>query len=343
MDGKVIRAYLYLLCTIFFIWFLYLSVPYIATKEKNPYVIYAPSNNFSDFNFVAVGDWGCNLNTNETIHNIIGKDPELVLGLGDYSYKSNAECWLSYIKPIDGKMKITLGNHEIPRDERGERRDHLSESASQEFKERFNLTEQQYYSFNKNNIHFVALLTEISQREHSRQRSFIDNDLSKASSDPNIDWIIVYFHKPLYTLPGSHDPEEELRKIYHPIFTKYDVDLVLQGHIHNYQRSYPITYNNSSTPTESIKVIDYQRNTYDDPEGQIFIIAGTAGARLYDVIGNSCTGDNQNHDDDYMVCGYKGFGFLNVDMTNNGKTLNATFFANDDNTIIDQFTIAKHS
>jgi hypothetical protein len=26
-------------------------------------------------------DWGCNLNTNETIHNIIGKNPELVLGL----------------------------------------------------------------------------------------------------------------------------------------------------------------------------------------------------------------------------------------------------------------------
>ena len=209
------------------------------------------------------GDWGCNLNTNETIHNIMDKNPELVLGLGDYSYKPTADCWLSYVKPIEEKMKIALGNHEIPRDERGERRDHLSESASEEFKERFNLTERQYYSFDKNNIHFVALSTEISQREHSRQRSFVDNDLSKASSDPNIDWIIVYFHKPFYALPGSHDPEEELRKIYHPIFTKYNVDLVLQGHIHNYQRTYPIKYNNinnSSNPTESIMVTDNQKN-----------------------------------------------------------------------------------
>ena len=215
--------------------------------------------------------------TNETIHNIIDKNPELVLGLGDYSYKPTADCWLDYVKPLEEKMKIVLGNHEIPSVERGDRGDNLSESAFTRFKERFNLTEQQYYSFNKNNIHFVALSTEISQSEHLRQRTFVDNDLSKASSDPNIDWIIVYFHSPFYTLPSKHGPSEELRKIYNPIFTKYDVDLVLQGHNHNYQRSYPITYNNSSIPTESIKVVDNHRDTYDDPEGQIFVIAGTAG------------------------------------------------------------------
>lgn len=312
-----------------------------GNQEKNPYITYASPNNLTDFNFVAVGDWGCNPNTNETVHNIIGKNPELVLGLGDYSYKPTADCWLSYVRPIEEKMKIVLGNHEIPSVERGERRDHLSENAYHEFKDRFNLTEQQYYSFNKNNIHFVALSTEISQREQSKQRSFVDNDLSEASSDPNIDWIIVYFHKPLHTLPGSHDPQDELREIYHPLFTKYDVDLVLQAHIHNYQRSYPITYNSSSIPTESIEATDNQRNTYDDPEGQIFLIVGTAGAKPHDVIGDPCDDNNQNHDDEYMICGYKGFGFLNVDMTNNGEILNATFFANEDDTVIDQFTIAK--
>jgi hypothetical protein len=240
-------------------------------------------------------------------------------------------------------MKIVLGNHDIPSVKSGDT-SHLSGSAFTRFKERFNITEQQYYSFNKNNIHFVALSTEISQSEHSRRRSFVDDDLSKASSDPNIDWIIVYFHKPFYSLPSKHDPEEELRKIYHSIFTKYDVDLVLQGHNHNYQRSYPITYNNSSNHTESPKVVDNHRNTYDDPEGQIFVIAGTAGYKLVDFIGNPCTDSNQKviNDYDYMVCGFKGFGFLNVDMTNNGKTLSANFFSNDNNTIIDHFTIDKY-
>ena len=118
------------------------------------------------------------------------------------------------------------------------------------------------------------------------------------------------------------------------------MDLVLQAHVHNYQRSYPIKYD-SSIPTESIEVTDNQKNTYDDPEGQIYLIVGTAGAKPHDVIGDQCNENNQNHDDGYMICGYKGFGFLNVDLTSNGETLNAKFFANEDDAIIDQFTIAK--
>ena len=30
----------------------------------------------SDFNFDAVGDWGCNSNTQSTVNNIKGKNPE---------------------------------------------------------------------------------------------------------------------------------------------------------------------------------------------------------------------------------------------------------------------------
>jgi predicted phosphodiesterase len=77
---------------------------------------------------------GCNSDTKETIANIMDKNPQLVLGLGDYSYERNADCWLDYVNPIEEKMKIVLGNHEIPRDED---RDYFSENANEEFKERF--------------------------------------------------------------------------------------------------------------------------------------------------------------------------------------------------------------
>ncbi len=319
------------------------NIFYITAEGKNSYSVYAASNGSSDFNFVAAGDWGCNTDTKETIANFMDKNPQLVLGLGDYSYERTADCWLDYFNPVEEKVKIVLGNHEIPRDEE---RDYFSENANEEFKERFNLSKQQYYSFTNNRVHFIALSTEIPEKEHSRQIAFVNNDLIKSSSDPNIDWTIVYFHKPLYTLPGSLSAEDELRKIYHPIFSKYDVDLVLQAHIHNYQRSYPIIYNNNSDdPAESIIITDHNKYEYDDPDGQIFVIAGTAGAELNDVIGNSCIGDNQNHDDSteyhHMICGYKGFGFLNVDITNNGRILSAKFFGNDNSNIIDQFNITK--
>ena len=39
-----------------------------------------------EFNFVAVGDLDCNVNSNQTINNIINKKPELFLALGDMYY-----------------------------------------------------------------------------------------------------------------------------------------------------------------------------------------------------------------------------------------------------------------
>ena len=46
-----------------------------------------PSYGLSDFNIAVAGDWGCNSNTDKTVNNIVGKSPEPVLGLGDYSYQ----------------------------------------------------------------------------------------------------------------------------------------------------------------------------------------------------------------------------------------------------------------
>ncbi len=66
---------------------------------------YIPSNAFAqstfpNFNFAAVGDWDCGSNAVETRDSIVAVNPELVVGLGDYSYESNANCWLNIINPI---------------------------------------------------------------------------------------------------------------------------------------------------------------------------------------------------------------------------------------------------
>jgi phosphodiesterase/alkaline phosphatase D-like protein len=65
-----------------------------------------------DWNFAAAGDWGCTTDTTNTVNNIVNKDPELVLGLGDNSYDDSADCWFDIIQPIDSKMKIVIGNHD---------------------------------------------------------------------------------------------------------------------------------------------------------------------------------------------------------------------------------------
>jgi hypothetical protein len=270
----------------------------------------------SDFNFAAAGDWGCTDDTTDTINNILGKSPELVLGLGDYSYdEEDADCWLKKVEPINDKMKIAIGNHDMEK--------------LNIYTNHFGLSEQ-YYSFNYYNVHLVALSTEIAYKPFSSQYEFIKNDLSSAASDPNIDWIVVYFHKQMYTSPSNHDDYPTLRSTYHPLFNEYEVNLVLQAHNHNYERTFPIKFN-SNSPSNPIATTT-NTDTYTDPDGQIFATIGTGGVSLYAFTGKA----------DHFVKQYGDFGILNIDITNEpqSSSLTGKFYANNGK-IIDQFIIYK--
>lgn len=145
----------------------------------------------SDFNIDSVGDWGCNSNTKSTVNNIKGKNPELVLALGDYSYQPTATCWLNTISSIKGITKINIGNHENDADE------DLNKYLSS-----FGLSKQ-YYSYNFQNVHVLTMATEISFSTSSAQYNFVKNDLAAASTNPNIKWIIVNYHRAMYTSPNT--------------------------------------------------------------------------------------------------------------------------------------------
>ena len=251
-------------------------------------VIFASTNNSSaksaqadytdDFNFVAVGDWACNPNTAITLNNTADKNPELVLGLGDYSYQTSADCWLDIIEPINDKMKIAIGNHE--RTIYAPPSSYESARLLNQYMNHFNLTKQ-YYSFNYQNVHFLVMSTESSLGRGSEQYNFVNNDLAASSTNSSIDWKVVIIHEPLYNSP-YRDYEGirlDLVELYHPIFDKYKVDLVLSGDNHSYQRSYPLRFNpsNSSNPI----ITSAEKNNYTDltttMRGQIYATVGTGG------------------------------------------------------------------
>ncbi len=265
------------------------------------------------YNVSAAGDWGCNDNTEKTVSDIISKDPEQVLGLGDYSYAHTPDCWLAIVEPIAEKMKITIGNH-----------DDISVSLLNQYMSLFNLSKQ-YYSFSYQNAHFLVLSTE--QINDSSQYGFAKGDLAKAASNPNIEWVIVYMHKPLYSSPGMHGGQRTMRMLYHPLFDKYGVDIVLYGHNHAYERSYPIKYN---TANPSAPIITSTNNgSYSDPQGQIFATVGTAGESIYSY-------DNKSS---YIVTQYEGYGFLDMNISRNA--LIAKFYSNSDGAVKDTFAITK--
>jgi hypothetical protein len=296
--------------------------------ERNSGLIYASNQTkIGNFNFAATGDWGCKPETINTLNSINANNPELVLGLGDYAYKNDATCWFQIINPIYHKMKIAIGNHDAR--EYIEEGTRPSPARLKQYMTHFNLS-RQYYSFDYQNVHFVAMSVETLYGVGSKQFDFVKSDLQKAASNQNVDWIVVFNHDLAYSSPSNSTKSLiKLRGTYHPLFEKYGVDLVLQAHNHNYQRSYPIKFNptNSSSPI----ITDLNASNYKDPDGQIFATVGTGGVnQFHEFVGKS----------PYTVTQFKGYGFLNLAVANNGTTLVGEFLDNSGMTR-DHFSISK--
>jgi hypothetical protein len=287
-------------------------------------------NNKSEFDFVVAGDFGCDSQTRQTINNIEKEDADLVFALGDLSEVENPSCFFKLISKLDGdeKFKVTLGESDTDSSKAG------SSSRFSDFVRHFNL-ESPFYSFDYQNVHFLAMSTGKSlffpYENGSAQYNFINDDLYKATNDPNIDWIIVYGYRPFYTSPTIHPAGELLRKTYAPLFEKYGVDLVITSHNHNYQRSYPLLYNIQDSRQPLIK--DANATQYYMPGVPIYVGVGTAGNNLYDFRGQA----------PFMVSQFRENGFLHVNVTNNKnqEVLTGTFHNIGNDTLDDQFIITK--
>ena len=219
----------------------------------------------------AAGDWGCSDNTEKTVQNVRNLNPKLLLALGDFSYDKTSTCWLSVMKPIESITKISIGNHED------------SDTLLNSYLNQFRLSKQ-YYSFDTNNVHVLIMSTEEEFEPNSDQYNFVVNDLRNAANNPDIKWIIVNMHNPFYSSPNECEAsgcegDKDFRESFHPLFDKYGVDLVLEGHVHNYQRSFPLAFNQQKSG-EPI-VTSASKTDYNNPSGAIFAIIGTGGVNLH--------------------------------------------------------------
>ena len=217
-----------------------------------------------NINTVAVGDFYCNDETEDIIEDIISVNPELLITTGDHVKNvKSADCWIEMSETLKDKMKIAIGNH-----------DRDSSRIYKQITRNHNLTSP-YYSHNFKNIHFISLSTEHPFEEGSKQYEFIKSDLEKISKNQDIDWIIVHNHKALYSTRNDMEVAEELRNTYHPLFEKYNVDLVISSHNQYYERTYPLLYNHEDDQEPII--IDNSESNYSNTKGIIFLTVGTGG------------------------------------------------------------------
>src|SRR5215216_1728021 len=150
------------------------------------------------------------------------------------------------------------------------------------------------------------------------QYNFVLDNLKKNSQNKNIDWIIVMFHKPMYSSLSKQFEEYIIRDKYQPIFDKYGVDLVISGHNHIYSRTLPLSLNKLDI---SKPIIDQNSSTgnnnniFTNPNGTIFLVVGVGGDELHRIIDKPYYVANQYNN---------GFGFADIKI--DGKRLDVKFY-----------------
>ena len=196
-------------------------------------------NGQSFFKFVVYGDTQKNQTIHSAIINLAVKSkPAFVIHMGDLVDEGDKpQEWIDFFTIESDLLKTTsifptYGNH----DGDGFFYDSLF----------FTPGDERWYTFTYGHVRFISL--EVAKdrwpdiESTSEQYKWLESVLSKN----DYPWLIVFFHMPPYTSEYGSDEDRYERTIEEtlfirenltPLFEKYGVDLVLNGHHHNYQRS----------------------------------------------------------------------------------------------------------
>jgi 3',5'-cyclic AMP phosphodiesterase CpdA len=119
------------------------------------------------------------------------------------------------------ELLATLGNHDIRTDTEAIRR-------------LFGMPAN-YFTVVRGPVEFFVLDTSRG-RVDAAQVAWLEQVL-QASTSP---WKIAVMHVPLFSSSEYHGSNERLQTALRPVFERYDVQLVIAGHDHNYERTLPI-------------------------------------------------------------------------------------------------------
>ena len=204
------------------------------------------------FAFVVIGDAGCGCSGQEAVANRMlqwhsEKPFSVVLTTGDNIYGRDSRrrggsrqlFEERFDKYYDGLLKkgvkfyASLGNHDM---ETRQGRDEIADRA------RFNiLGKRGYYSFTpditingRSLVTFIAL-NSITLDDDNEQVAWLGRTLT----DGNSIWEIPFFHHPIYTPPGKHEDDVEIRSLIENVLVAAGVKVTLSGHNHFYARMKP--------------------------------------------------------------------------------------------------------
>jgi Calcineurin-like phosphoesterase/Purple acid Phosphatase, N-terminal domain len=139
------------------------------------------------------------------------------------------------------------------------------------------------------------------------QTAWLERTLAAGRGDGSVDWIIVQMHQCAASSSATGNGSDlGIREEWLPLFDRYQVDLVLTGHDHDYERSFPVRGADTGVGTEVATgaVVNTLRphpvtttdgGVFDTSQGTVHLILGCGGtdANLDDYGTDTANGEHQ--------------------------------------------------
>ncbi|WP_221354466.1 purple acid phosphatase family protein [Streptomyces beigongshangae] len=248
------------------------------------------------FVFTAFGDQGVTPDALANDELILGREPAFHLHAGDICYADvtghgrktdiyDPTAWDLFLKQTETVARtvpwmVTTGNHDMEA--------WYSPNGYGGQSARFTLPDNGFdarnapgvYSFTYGNVGIVALdANDVSYEipankgySGGRQTAWLDRRLGELRKE--VDFVVVFFHHCAYST-STHASDGGVRDAWLPLFTKHQVDLVINGHNHVYERTDAIRDGRVG------RRVPVGASTDPTRDGIVYVTAGGAGKSLY--------------------------------------------------------------
>ncbi|WP_372351769.1 purple acid phosphatase family protein [Streptomyces sp. KL116D] len=271
------------------------------------------------FVFTAFGDQGVSYDALANDQVILGQNPSFHLHAGDICYADStghgkesdtydARVWDQFLAQTETVAKsvpwmVTTGNHDMEA--------WYSPNGYGGQSARWSLPDNGpdprnapgVYSFTYGNVGVVALdANDVSYEipankgcTDGKQTAWLDKRLGELRARDDIEFVVVFFHHCMYST-STHASDGGVRDAWLPLFTKHQVDLVINGHNHVYERTDAVKGGEVGKP------VPVGASTDPTRDGIVYVTAGGAGKDLYGFgLGVKDSYEGNVHDRDSIV------------------------------------------
>lgn len=281
----------------------------------------------------SVADMGYDPVSNHTVNRIQllvdAGEIDFVTHSGDVGYADSDEpkwdVWGRKIEGITAKVPYmtTPGNHEMLWNFTVYRLRYQMPPAGDGVDD----TRAMFYTFSVGPVSFVMMDSETeidTPIVRPVQKQWAARQFARLNAEEQ--FILASFHRPLYCTEGKNGRfwAELLRGMIEPTLLEAQVPLVFVGHVHNYERSYPVAAN-----------IVFN-TSYDNPKQPVYILNGAAGQNEGQ--------DSIRKNESWAAATSTDIGFSTMVFSGTAGTavqVNQKFIRALDGTVVDDFTLTK--